>query len=114
MNLTEELFKNSHKLDKIAFFHRDETISYPDLYAKICAVIEELKEQGCKKGDKIAIFANNSIFTVIAYFGIIGNGNVAVPLYPRVSEDSYLLHDQIVGLKSRAILPTRFVLRQLL
>ena len=87
MNLTEELFKNSHKLDKIAFFHRDETISYPDLYAKICAVTEELKKYGCKKGEKIAIYANNSIFTVIAYFGIIGNGNVAIPLYPRISEE---------------------------
>ncbi|NVM03293.1 MAG: AMP-binding protein [Candidatus Helarchaeota archaeon] len=87
MNLTQELFKDSHKLDKIAFFHRDETISYPDLYAKICTVIEELKKQGCKKGEKIAIFANNSIFTVIAYFGIIGNGIVAIPLYPRISEE---------------------------
>ncbi|MFX0134829.1 MAG: class I adenylate-forming enzyme family protein [Candidatus Hodarchaeota archaeon] len=87
MNLTEELFRNSHKLNKIAFFHRDETISYPALYSKICAVIEELKKQGCEKGDKIAIFANNSIFTVIAYFGIIGNGNIAIPLYPRISEE---------------------------
>lgn len=87
MNLTEELFSISSKLNKIAIFQGKETISYPDLYKKICSVKEELKQLGCKKGDKIVIFTNNSIFTVIAYFAIIGNGNVAVPLFPRISDD---------------------------
>ncbi|MHA1383020.1 MAG: AMP-binding protein [Candidatus Helarchaeota archaeon] len=87
MNLTEEIFNKSHKINKVAIFHRDETISYQNLYEKICAVKDELRQQGCKKGEKIVIFANNSIFTVISYFGIIANGNIAIPLFPRISKE---------------------------
>ena len=87
MNLTEEIFSKSRKENKVAIFHRDETITYPDLFDKICGVKEELKRMGCKRGEKIAIYANNSIFTVIAYFGIMGNGNVAIPIYPRIAQN---------------------------
>ncbi|MHA1376879.1 MAG: AMP-binding protein [Candidatus Helarchaeota archaeon] len=87
MNLTEEIFSKSHKLNKNAIFHREETIAYPELFKKICAVREKLNQIGCKKGEKIVIFANNSIFAVVAYFGIIANGNVAIPLFPRISNE---------------------------
>ncbi|MFX1293548.1 MAG: AMP-binding protein [Promethearchaeota archaeon] len=87
MNLTEELFSKSRYLDKTAIFHKDEKISYLELFKRICFVKEELNQRGCKRGEKVVIFANNSIYTVIAYFGIIGNGNVAVPLFPRISQN---------------------------
>ncbi len=87
MNLTEEIFRKSRKENKIAIFHRDDIITYSDLFDRICGVKEELKRLGCKRGEKVAIFANNSIFTTITYFGIIGNGNVAIPVYPRIAQN---------------------------
>ncbi|NVM29868.1 MAG: AMP-binding protein [Candidatus Helarchaeota archaeon] len=86
MNLTDKLFEKSKDLKKIAVFHKDQTITYEELFSRICSTKVKLNKLGIKKNEKVVIIADNSFFFVIAYFAIIANGCVAVPLFPRIDD----------------------------
>ena len=55
-------------------------ITYSDLWKRSVGVASTLKENGITRGDKVALFANNSPEWVIAYLGIHFSGAVVVPI----------------------------------
>lgn len=65
-------------------------ISYKDAYARFLQFGRGLRELGLKKGDKIGIYAHNSIWWQTIAFGCYSIGVIAVPVYdslgPQASE----------------------------
>ena len=61
-------------------------IRYGELHQKALDVALLLKERGIKKGDRVAILADNSPQWGMAYFGIVRLGAVAVPILPDFPE----------------------------
>lgn len=61
-------------------------ISYQVFYERIIALAVRLSKEGIKKGDHIAILAENSHNWGIAYFAIVRLGAVAVPILPDLPE----------------------------
>ncbi|MBU0943520.1 MAG: AMP-binding protein [Proteobacteria bacterium] len=61
-------------------------LSYDDFYTRIIAIAVRLTREGVKKGDHVAILAENSHNWGIAYFAIIRVGTIAVPILPDLPE----------------------------
>ncbi|MBW6520111.1 MAG: AMP-binding protein [Desulfoarculaceae bacterium] len=61
-------------------------VSYQVLYKRIMALALRLSRDGIKKGDHVAILAENSPNWGIAYFAIVRLGGVAVPVLPDLPE----------------------------
>ena len=61
-------------------------ISYAEFHRRLLLAAAMLKESGIKKGDRVAILAENSPQWGIAYFGIVRLGAVAVPILPDFPE----------------------------
>ncbi|MFA6499033.1 MAG: AMP-binding protein [Desulfurivibrionaceae bacterium] len=59
---------------------------YGEFHKKSLEVAALLKEHGIKKGDRVAILADNSPQWGMAYFGIIRLGAIAVPILPDFPE----------------------------
>ncbi len=59
---------------------------YGDFQQKTLDVASLLKERGIKKGDRVAILADNSPQWGMAYFGIVRLGAIAVPILPDFPE----------------------------
>lgn len=86
MNVTDYLFSNSKNLKKKFILGPDEQISYEAMYSRICHVSEWLFMQELKKGEKILLHAENSIFFIVCYFGIIKSGFACVPVDVRADQ----------------------------
>jgi len=59
---------------------------YGEFHQKALDVAALLKERGIKKGDRVAILADNSPQWGMAYFGIVRLGAIAVPILPDFPE----------------------------
>jgi long-chain acyl-CoA synthetase len=73
--------------------------SYQDIWTRAKALSHYLKQKGIKKGDTVAIIANNRPEWVIADIGILLIGAIVVPLYPTLSkaEVHHILDDAEVS-----------------
>lgn len=61
--------------------------TYRDLLERADRVAHWLQLQGIGKGDRVALWAPNSPWWVAAFFGILRNGSIVVPLDVRSSPD---------------------------
>ncbi len=61
-------------------------LTYGEFYDHITALAVRLAGEGVKKGDRVAILAENSPTWGIAYFAIVRIGAVAVPILPDLPE----------------------------
>lgn len=61
-------------------------LRYEEFYKKALDIAVLLKDRGIKKGDRVAILADNSPQWGMAYFGIVRLGAVAVPILPDFPE----------------------------
>ena len=61
-------------------------LHYGEFRQKALEIAALLKEQGIKKGDRVAILADNSPQWGMAYFGIVRLGAIAVPILPDFPE----------------------------
>ena len=84
MNLTQFLFEDSRSLNKELIVGTKERITYRQSYTRIAQVAAFLREKYQKQA-RIGIIAENGIFFISAYLGIIKAGYVAVLLSPRLS-----------------------------
>ncbi|HEX8919304.1 MAG TPA: AMP-binding protein, partial [Chloroflexota bacterium] len=66
---------------------KTEIWTYADLREQAYRVTRWLQDQGVGKGERIVLWAPNSPWWVAAYFGILRNGSVLVPLDARSSPD---------------------------
>ena len=96
MNLVEMLEEASRLYDKkSAVKHGDRHLSYAELNKASMRFASALHSSGLRKGDRVAMLLGNSIEFVVAYFGIVRVGAVAVLLDPKYkpSELSSLFDD---------------------
>ena len=63
--------------------------TYADIRAAADAVAATCARLGVAKGDRVAIFADNSLFWVACYLGLLKHGAVAVPFYPTVAPGQF-------------------------
>ncbi|KAF0190098.1 MAG: AMP-forming long-chain acyl-CoA [Desulfobulbaceae bacterium] len=64
----------------------DIPLTYQEFYQRIIALALRLSREGVKKGDHVAILAENSPNWGAAYFAIVRLGAVAVPILPDLPE----------------------------
>ncbi|WP_136809724.1 AMP-binding protein [Desulfosediminicola flagellatus] len=61
-------------------------LSYNEFHHNVMAIACRLQKEGVKKGDRIAILAENSHQWGMAYFSIVRLGAIAVPILPDLPE----------------------------
>ncbi|MBV5280527.1 MAG: AMP-binding protein [Actinobacteria bacterium] len=94
-NITEYLFGCNRFSDRLLILGPDESLSYAQAYHRIVAVSAWLISQKFSHNDNILLWADNSAFFIIAYFGIMRAGCCCVPIDPR-SDNVFL--DQVIQL----------------
>jgi long-chain acyl-CoA synthetase len=78
LNRSVELYGEKKVLSKVA----TEPMTYKELYENVMAMIKLLKENGIKKGDKVALLSENMPNWAVAYFSVTYFGAVIVPILP--------------------------------
>lgn len=72
---------------KDAVIYYGSRIGYPELLRQVEAVAGGLASMGIRKGDRVGLYALNSPQFIIAFFGIVRAGAVAVPVNPMLREE---------------------------
>jgi len=96
MTLHETLKSSTHKYPhKVAVVYQKQRLTYADLDKLSDSLAHFLLEKGIKKGERVALFLENSPDYIISFFGILKAGAVAVPLNTQLvtRELAYLLND---------------------
>ena len=84
MNVVELLEETAAKYgQRPAVVHGERELSYAHLNKASASFASSLCRRGIKKGDRVALLLGNSIEFVIAYFGILKTGALAVLLDPK-------------------------------
>lgn len=99
-NLVEMLFQTVQRYpDHTALMWKENgkyvELPYRKLWSTIQGFAEGLQQMGIKKGDKVAIYSENSQRWLISDFAILSLGAVSVPIYPTLtsSQVSMILED---------------------
>ncbi len=72
-----------------AFIHFEgQTFSYQDIYEQVCYVAASLSAFGLKKGDRVALYLENSPSFISAYLGVLWLGGVIVPVNTAIKSSS--------------------------
>ena len=96
MLLHHFLEESAHKFpEKVALIHRTERWTYQDIDQKANQVANLLRAQGIRRGDRVAIFLDNSIESVVSLFGILKADAVFLMLSPMLkpSKLTYILNN---------------------
>lgn len=80
-----DLFKTFEKQgNKEVFVYRTGirrfTLTYSEIYDLSLRMARFLEEKGIKKGDRVAIWAGNSPWWAVSFFGILAKGAIVVPI----------------------------------
>ncbi|MGQ9647784.1 MAG: AMP-binding protein [Thermodesulfobacteriota bacterium] len=80
---------------KVALIHKGERWTYQEIDQKANQVASLLGAQGVRRGDRIAIFLDNSIESVLSLFGILKAGGVFLMLSPllKAGKLGYILNN---------------------
>jgi long-chain acyl-CoA synthetase len=78
LNRSVELYANKKVLAKL----NQEPMSYEDLNIHVHEIIGLLKDNGVRKGDKVALLSENMPNWAITYFAVTYFGGVIVPILP--------------------------------
>jgi long-chain acyl-CoA synthetase len=87
MTFTDYVFQYSKELEKTAVIYRNTEINYRELYRGINNVQNLIRERNCIGKESAMVISENSPFFIKAFYGIIKNGNVCIPVNPSASED---------------------------
>ncbi|MGV8962767.1 MAG: class I adenylate-forming enzyme family protein [Candidatus Saccharimonadaceae bacterium] len=81
--------------DNIAIISKKEELSYSDIYERSVRLASHLVSIGIKKGDRVAIYMNNSWQSVVSIYGTTLAGAVFVVINPqtKASKLKYILND---------------------
>jgi long-chain acyl-CoA synthetase len=72
----------------VAFGPESETLSYARLAERIACTARELRARGITGGDRVALIGPNSAQWIVAYFGVVTAGGVAVPMDPQATAET--------------------------
>jgi len=81
--------------DKVALIHRGERVTYKEINERANRVSLLLQARGIERGDRVAIFLENSVEAVISLFGILKADAVFLMLSPQLKTRKliYILND---------------------
>ncbi|MBB4012322.1 acyl-CoA ligase (AMP-forming), exosortase A system-associated [Niveibacterium umoris] len=81
--------------DTLALSAADQTISYGTLSERIAAFSNGLMDLGLSRGERVGVWLDKRIETVVASFGTTASGGVFVPINPLLKPDqvAYILRD---------------------
>jgi amino acid adenylation domain-containing protein len=81
--------------DKEALVAEGRRLSYAELHGLAAAFAAELVERGLERGDRVVIFGDNSLTTVVSIWGTLLAGGVFVVVNPQTKEDklAYIVDD---------------------
>jgi len=80
-------------------------LTYGEFHERIIAIAARFQREGVKKGDRIAILAENSHNWGIAYLAIVRLGGIAVPILPDLPESD--VHHILNEMQVRALFTTQ-------
>jgi long-chain acyl-CoA synthetase len=78
LNRSVELYGNKKVLSKVS----QEPMTYKEFYENVFSMIKVLKDNGVRKGDKVALLSENMPNWAVAYFSVTYFGAVIVPILP--------------------------------
>jgi len=96
MLLHESLKSSAYKYPhKVAVVYQKERLNYSEVDKLSDALAFKLLDKGIRNGDRVALLLENSTDYIVAFFGILKAGAVAVPLNTQLvsRELAYLLND---------------------
>ena len=73
--------------EKIALVDGQRRCSYRDLDEQVTRFAQVLRARGMQRGDRVVIFTDNSVETVVAIFGTLRAGGVFSPVNPTTKAD---------------------------
>jgi amino acid adenylation domain-containing protein len=81
--------------DKVALICDDRRLTYHEIDRLACQLAASLTEKGVKRQDRVVIFLENSIETVVSIFGILKLGAIFITLNPTMKSKklNYILND---------------------
>jgi len=94
--LINNSIKNFAKSPSVSFVD-GKPITYAELGQKMNEVYSMLLSLGLKKGDKVALLSHNMPNWVIAYFAVVSNGLIIVPILPdftREEIENVMIHSE--------------------
>lgn len=77
------------KPDTIALIYQDTSVTYYELYRRVCLFAAYLKQRGLKPRDRALLFFENSIEFYVGYYAILHTGAIVVPLNIFLSEREF-------------------------
>ena len=88
-NLIHHFLENSAKRfpDKVAVIHEKTRATYGQVNADADRLAAFLLNRGLLKGDRVVVLMENSVEYIVAYYGILKAGAVAVPLSTDLKPD---------------------------
>lgn len=80
---------------KTAIISKNKEFSYSEIYEKSMKLASHLVNSGIKKGDRVAIYMNNSWQSIVSIYGITFAGGVFIVINPqtKASKLKYILND---------------------
>jgi len=95
--LLHQLFETTVKRvpDNVALVTEGRRYTYRELDAHAARLAAGLQSLGVKRGDRVAIFADNGVEVVVGVFGALKAGTIFMPISPLTKSDklAYLLND---------------------
>ncbi len=81
--------------NKVALIHKGERLTYKEINEKANSVASFIKSSGVQRQDRVAIFLDNSIESVVSLFGILKADAVFLMLSPTLKTQklSYILNN---------------------
>jgi amino acid adenylation domain-containing protein len=81
--------------EKVALVYKQHRVTYAELNARSNALANTLVANGVQRGDRVVIFSDNSVETVVAFWATLKASAVASIINPLTKADklSYLLND---------------------
>lgn len=81
--------------DRPAVSFKDETVTYGDLRARVDSVAAGLRRLGLRRGERVVVYLDKRIETVVALFAVAAAGGVVVPVNPvfKAPQVGYIVTD---------------------
>ena len=94
--LHDYLSHSAHRLsDKVALVCTKQRITYGELDARSNSLAHRLVEAGVRRGDRVVVFADNTVECIVAFWAILKANAVVSIVNPLTKSDklSYILND---------------------
>lgn len=94
--LHDYLIESARRLpQKVALVCQEQRVTYLDLDRQSNALAHALIAGGVKRGDRVVVFADNTVASVVSFFGVLKASAVVSMVNPQTKDDklTYLLND---------------------